>query len=246
MPAKSSYGPSLLLEGVAPPSEFEEEIPPDPNGETLTLHATMQPLLLESMTKSKDGFLGVIYPWFTIYKISAINWVNIQADGIIFYLCSIRFLIVLLVACGHGRARLFLLPHIMPVSSRSSCHPAVNLPLATPGGSFPATSTSSLATFLITVTILPHHGERRYIAITVTSNFKYSYFQLKNFFNPQVYRFFPLIYWMMMSFFFVLPGADPLSTEYVPPAALCEIPLCSTGSCGLNTCHKRLLLWHCF
>lgn len=62
MPAKSSYGPSLLLEGVAPPSEFEEEIPPDPNGETLTLHATMQPLLLESMTKSKDGFLGVIYP----------------------------------------------------------------------------------------------------------------------------------------------------------------------------------------
>lgn len=47
------------LTGVAPPPEFEEESPPDPNGETLTLHATMQPLLFESMTKSKDGFLGV-------------------------------------------------------------------------------------------------------------------------------------------------------------------------------------------
>lgn len=47
------------LTGVAPPPEFEEEIPHDPNGETLTLHAKMQPLLLESMTKSKDGFLGV-------------------------------------------------------------------------------------------------------------------------------------------------------------------------------------------
>lgn len=51
---------SLLPEGVAPPPEFEEEIPHDPNGETLTLYAKMQPLLLESMTKSKDGFLGVI------------------------------------------------------------------------------------------------------------------------------------------------------------------------------------------
>lgn len=30
-------------------------------------------------------------------------------------------------------------------------------------------------------------------------------------------------------------GADPLSAEYVPPAALCEIPLCSTGSGGLYT-----------
>uniref|UniRef100_A0A8C0YQM7 Selenoprotein N n=2 Tax=Cyprinus carpio TaxID=7962 RepID=A0A8C0YQM7_CYPCA len=47
------------LTGVAPPPEFEEEIPHDPNGETLTLHAKMQPLLLESLTKSKDGFLGV-------------------------------------------------------------------------------------------------------------------------------------------------------------------------------------------
>jgi len=31
----------------------------DPNGETLILEAKMQPLLLDSMTKSKDGFLGV-------------------------------------------------------------------------------------------------------------------------------------------------------------------------------------------
>ncbi|MCI4382319.1 hypothetical protein PGIGA_G00013500, partial [Pangasianodon gigas] len=47
------------LTGVAPPAEFEEEFIADPNGETLTLHAAMQPLLLETMTKSKDGFLGV-------------------------------------------------------------------------------------------------------------------------------------------------------------------------------------------
>ncbi|KAG7328663.1 hypothetical protein KOW79_008607 [Hemibagrus wyckioides] len=47
------------LTGVAPPAEFEEEFVADPNGETLTLQAVMQPLLLETMTKSKDGFLGV-------------------------------------------------------------------------------------------------------------------------------------------------------------------------------------------
>lgn len=50
---------SLSSKGVAPPAEFEEEFVADPDGETLTLHAAMQPLLLETMTKSKDGFLGV-------------------------------------------------------------------------------------------------------------------------------------------------------------------------------------------
>ncbi|XP_049319627.1 selenoprotein N isoform X2 [Astyanax mexicanus] len=47
------------LTGIAPPAEFEDEFLHDPNGETLTLHAKMEPLLLETMTKSKDGFLGV-------------------------------------------------------------------------------------------------------------------------------------------------------------------------------------------
>ncbi|KAF7704782.1 hypothetical protein HF521_021854 [Silurus meridionalis] len=47
------------LTGVSPPAESEEEFDADPNGETLTIHAAMQPLLLETMTKSKDGFLGV-------------------------------------------------------------------------------------------------------------------------------------------------------------------------------------------
>lgn len=47
------------LVGIAPPDDFEEEVTPDPNGETITLEAKMQPLLLDSMTKSKDGFLGV-------------------------------------------------------------------------------------------------------------------------------------------------------------------------------------------
>lgn len=49
----------VLSEGVAPPAEFEEEFVADPNGETLALYAAMQPLLLQTMTKSKDGFLGV-------------------------------------------------------------------------------------------------------------------------------------------------------------------------------------------
>lgn len=47
------------LTGITPPVDFEEEVIHDPNGETLTLEAKMQPLLLDSMTKSKDGFLGV-------------------------------------------------------------------------------------------------------------------------------------------------------------------------------------------
>uniref|UniRef100_A0AAR2K5A9 EF-hand domain-containing protein n=1 Tax=Pygocentrus nattereri TaxID=42514 RepID=A0AAR2K5A9_PYGNA len=47
------------LTGIPPPAEFEEEFLHDPNGETFTVSAKMQPLLLETMTKSKDGFLGV-------------------------------------------------------------------------------------------------------------------------------------------------------------------------------------------
>lgn len=47
------------LTGITPPTDVEEEIIHDPNGETLTLVAKMQPLQLDSMTKSKDGFLGV-------------------------------------------------------------------------------------------------------------------------------------------------------------------------------------------
>ncbi|KAJ0063117.1 hypothetical protein NL108_012580 [Boleophthalmus pectinirostris] len=47
------------LTGITPPMEVDEEIIHDPNGETLTLVAKMQPLQLDSMTKSKDGFLGV-------------------------------------------------------------------------------------------------------------------------------------------------------------------------------------------
>lgn len=47
------------LTGITPPVDFEEEVTHDSDGETLTLEAKMQPLLLDSMTKSKDGFLGV-------------------------------------------------------------------------------------------------------------------------------------------------------------------------------------------
>ncbi|KAJ8287484.1 hypothetical protein COCON_G00001430, partial [Conger conger] len=49
------------LTGISPPAEFEEDAPQDPDGETLTVEARMQPLLLQTMTKSKDGFLGVTH-----------------------------------------------------------------------------------------------------------------------------------------------------------------------------------------
>lgn len=41
----------------------EEELPHDPSEETLTIEARFQPLLTETMTKSKDGFLGVSRAW---------------------------------------------------------------------------------------------------------------------------------------------------------------------------------------
>ncbi|NWT58556.1 SELN protein, partial [Erythrocercus mccallii] len=47
------------LTGVAPDSESEEEETPDPDGETLSIVAKFQPLVMETMTKSKDGFLGI-------------------------------------------------------------------------------------------------------------------------------------------------------------------------------------------
>ncbi|XP_055254559.1 selenoprotein N [Moschus berezovskii] len=48
------------LTGSTPTADYEEEeLPPDPSEETLTIEARFQPLLPESMTKSKDGFLGV-------------------------------------------------------------------------------------------------------------------------------------------------------------------------------------------
>uniref|UniRef100_A0A8C3SDR1 Selenoprotein N n=1 Tax=Chelydra serpentina TaxID=8475 RepID=A0A8C3SDR1_CHESE len=47
------------LTGVTPVLEFEEEETLDPSGETLSIVAKFQPLLMETMTKSKDGFLGI-------------------------------------------------------------------------------------------------------------------------------------------------------------------------------------------
>lgn len=59
----SKAGPlssDLYLTGSTPSASYEEEdLPPDPREETLTIEARFQPLLPESMTKSKDGFLGV-------------------------------------------------------------------------------------------------------------------------------------------------------------------------------------------
>uniref|UniRef100_A0A672GMI0 Selenoprotein N n=1 Tax=Salarias fasciatus TaxID=181472 RepID=A0A672GMI0_SALFA len=47
------------LTGVTAPADPEEDLVHDPDGETLMVEAHMQPLLLDSMTKSRDGFLGV-------------------------------------------------------------------------------------------------------------------------------------------------------------------------------------------
>lgn len=50
----------MSLVGSIPTTSYEEEeLPSDPSEETFTIEARFQPLLLESMTKSKDGFLGV-------------------------------------------------------------------------------------------------------------------------------------------------------------------------------------------
>lgn len=47
------------LTGITPVSDYEEEEDLDPNGETMSVTAHFQPLLMETMTKSKDGFLGI-------------------------------------------------------------------------------------------------------------------------------------------------------------------------------------------
>lgn len=52
--------------GSVPVASYEEEeLPHDPSEETLTIEARFQPLLTETMTKSKDGFLGVSKGWVT-------------------------------------------------------------------------------------------------------------------------------------------------------------------------------------
>lgn len=49
----------LPPEGIIPMVDFEEEETNEPDRETFTVEAKMQPLLLDSMTKSRDEFLGV-------------------------------------------------------------------------------------------------------------------------------------------------------------------------------------------
>ncbi|KAL7980495.1 hypothetical protein Chor_001649 [Crotalus horridus] len=58
------------LTGMVPVSGTEEEEVMDPSGETLSILAKFQPLLMETMTKSKDGFLGISHVAFTGLR----NW----------------------------------------------------------------------------------------------------------------------------------------------------------------------------
>lgn len=62
-------------------SSFEEEEVLDPNGETLTIEARFQPLLLETMTKSKDGFLGVSRNSL----VGLLNWKTVAQSTSVFF-----------------------------------------------------------------------------------------------------------------------------------------------------------------
>lgn len=67
--------------GITPAYDYEEEEDLDPNGETLTIRAQFQPLLMETMTKSKDGFLGI-----TNSALSGLrNWTTPVVPNTVFY-----------------------------------------------------------------------------------------------------------------------------------------------------------------
>ncbi|KAG8506698.1 Selenoprotein N [Galemys pyrenaicus] len=60
--------------------EEEEELPPDPSEETLTVEAQFQPLLLESMTKSRTAFLGVSH----LALSGLLNWTAAASPSAVF------------------------------------------------------------------------------------------------------------------------------------------------------------------
>lgn len=114
----------LCLVGSTPTASYEEEeLPPDPSEETLTIEARFQPLLPESMTKSKDGFLGV--SWGGALDRRAICVHSPPGNGAVFISPSLS-------VC------LYQLPSVHPVcqalgvQKQVRCHPCG--PGAQPGG----------------------------------------------------------------------------------------------------------------
>ncbi|GCC35642.1 hypothetical protein chiPu_0014129 [Chiloscyllium punctatum] len=68
------------LTGIATAPDFESSEGPDSNSETLTIEAKFQPLLMETMTKSKDGFLGVSHGSLSGLR----NWKSAEIPSSIF------------------------------------------------------------------------------------------------------------------------------------------------------------------
>ncbi|GCB76359.1 hypothetical protein scyTo_0019876, partial [Scyliorhinus torazame] len=68
------------LTGIASVPDFESSEEPDPNSEMLTIEARFQPLLLETMTKSKDGFLGVSHSALSGLR----NWKSAEIPSRVF------------------------------------------------------------------------------------------------------------------------------------------------------------------
>lgn len=60
----------LPPEGIITTVDFEEEETNEPDRETFTVEAKLQPLLLDSMTKSKDGFLGVRWTFLISFGVN--------------------------------------------------------------------------------------------------------------------------------------------------------------------------------
>ncbi|KAG8443513.1 hypothetical protein GDO86_012059 [Hymenochirus boettgeri] len=69
------------LTGISPASDYEEEELLDPSGETFSVVSRFQPLLLETMTKSKDGFLGITHSALSGLR----NWTTVALPDSVFY-----------------------------------------------------------------------------------------------------------------------------------------------------------------
>uniref|UniRef100_A0A1B8YA36 EF-hand domain-containing protein n=1 Tax=Xenopus tropicalis TaxID=8364 RepID=A0A1B8YA36_XENTR len=72
---------SEKLTGISTTSDYEEEELLDPNGETLSVASRFQPLLMETMTKSKDGFLGITHSALSGLR----NWTTPVVPNNVFY-----------------------------------------------------------------------------------------------------------------------------------------------------------------
>ncbi|MEE6467442.1 hypothetical protein FKM82_007240 [Ascaphus truei] len=66
---------------VSTASDYEEEEMLDPSGETLSMAAHFQPLVMDTMTKSKDGFLGIARSALSGLR----NWTTAELSNNVFF-----------------------------------------------------------------------------------------------------------------------------------------------------------------